>query len=137
MNLNDLTRDELRKRAADLKIPGRGKMLKPELIAAIEAAEAPPVQESAERFEELIAEMREQRDPLAELHRMASSVPTITRKQRQRLRTQPERGQLAGGKVMPLHYRGRAIGAKHLCMRVAAGRSNEEFLALTVPARTA
>ncbi len=36
--LEKMTRDELRKVAAELKIEGRGKMLKPELIEAIRAA---------------------------------------------------------------------------------------------------
>lgn len=40
-NLSEMSRDALRKLAADLKIPGRGNMLKPELVAAIEAAQAP------------------------------------------------------------------------------------------------
>lgn len=40
-NLTSLNRDALRKIAAELKIPGRGNMLKPELIAAIEKARAP------------------------------------------------------------------------------------------------
>lgn len=38
-NLTGLNRDALRKIAAELKIPGRGNMLKPELIAAIAAAQ--------------------------------------------------------------------------------------------------
>ncbi len=142
--LVDLTRDELRKIAKDLEIAGRGQMRKPDLIAAIEEARrldafAEEVfsgiqpETPAEAMERIIASAPKV-DPLIELHRMATSVPRITRKQRQRLAAKPERHLLAGGKVMPMHHRGRAIGAKHLNLRVAAGRSNEEFLALTVPA---
>jgi hypothetical protein len=41
MTLTAMTRDQLRKQAAALDIPGRGTMLKPELVAAIEKAQAP------------------------------------------------------------------------------------------------
>lgn len=144
MNLNDMTRDELRAEAKRLEIAGRGKMLKPDLIAAIEEARrldafAEEVfngiqpETPAEAMERIIA-TAPKLDPLIELHRMATSVPRISRKQRQRAMRKPERGLIAGGKVMPTHYRGRAIGAKHMNLRVAASRSNEEFLALTIPA---
>lgn len=135
-DLTDMTRDELRAEAKRLEIAGRGQMRKPELIAAIEEARRLDVSDQpetpAEAMERIIA-TAPKLDPLIELCRMAASVPRITRKQRQRLRSKPERHLLVGGKVMPMHHRGRAIGAKHLNLRVAAGRSNEEFLALTVP----
>jgi hypothetical protein len=92
--MNDLTRDELRKRAAELKISGRGKMLKPELIAAIEAAEA---QRAA-----------------AEPNEPSQVVPNRADLRRKGMRGHQEAKPPTRRKVMPLHYRGRATGAKHL-----------------------
>jgi hypothetical protein len=137
------TRDELRAIAKELEIAGRGQLRKPELIAAIEEAQrldafAEEVfngiqpETPAEAMERIIATAPKV-DPMLDLHRMVASVRITSRKQRQKAMRKPERGLLASGKVMPLHYRGRAIGAKHLNIRVAASRSNEEFLELTIP----
>ncbi len=110
-DLNGKTRDELRVIAKDLEIEGRGQMRKPQLIAAIEEAR--------------------RLDAVAEETRVVPNRAEL--RARGLFRNRAKAKPVVLGKVMPLHHRGRAIGAKHLNLRVAAGRSNEEFLALTVP----
>lgn len=122
--MNDLTRDELRKRAAELKISGRGKMLKPELIAAIEAAEAKQNEQKitgmAKQMAAAVIALRHDQHALKVDSAPVPIKPT-TRKILRAARRRPERGMVAdgaGGEVMPLHYRGRATGAKHLPPKV-------------------
>jgi Rho termination factor-like protein len=120
-NLQDMNRDALRKLAAELNIPGRGKMLKPELIEAIAHARAERIKANVnagkgativDAFEALNAS----RDVHAIEQHANALKPTFkpqTRKMREALRRRPERG-MVDGKPMPLHHRGRAMGAKHL-----------------------
>lgn len=158
-DLNDMTRDELRAEAKRLEIAGRGQMRKPDLIAAIEAKRNDrAITGMAEKMAAKVIELRASKRPdpvivqsdeqmsayarlidamMAKRERKAAKKGELVPNRAER-RTQGQRGRrpvkpVVRGKVMPIHHRGRAIGAKHLNIRVAAGRSNEEFLALTVP----
>lgn len=128
MNVSDMNRDELRAEAKRLDIAGRGKMLRAELEQSIR-----------ERTEVTRAEVEQ---ALADLV-VETDIAPLTRAlniQAKAIRLRMRRGQrglLPTGEVMPLHHRGRAIGAKHVNLRVAAQRDRREFFALTVPAGTA
>jgi Rho termination factor-like protein len=140
-DLKTATRDGLRKLAAELDIPGRGKMLKSELVEAIAHARAKRIKTNvnaqihvyAEEASEImtgapardgisttIVDAFEALNASRDVHAierganaLEQSIKPMTRKIREALRRRPERG-LVNGQPMPLRHRGRAMGAKHL-----------------------
>jgi len=166
--LSEMNRDELRKLAAELKIKGRGTMLRADLEQAIAETRAAQIKENvnAKLSEYVVSEtkstgsipdrvidaqlsayafaeptyLEDGKGGTTELSRLseraavmeyaatrpymermerARTVPLpgkVTRKQLQRAGRRGERG-LVNGEPMPLHHRGRAVGAKYFLDR--------------------
>ncbi len=78
-SLNEMTRDELRKVAAELEIPGRGTMLKPALVEAIALERAARI-EKAHRARRMNEEIEAQISAYA--HTRATEAPAPVKVQR-------------------------------------------------------